>query len=74
MKSHSTMFIIEQIAIEQFMLAIIIWSVTNTIKFKVLDQLLVIFNCDNKFPGTILTLLKTKSLSKNIHIISNCQF
>ena len=41
-ESHSTMFIINQIAIDRFMLAIIIWSIINNIKFKALDQLLVI--------------------------------
>ena len=33
-ESHSTMFITNQIAIDRFMLAIIIWSITNNIKFK----------------------------------------
>ena len=33
-ESHSTMFITNQIAIDIFMLANIIWSITNNITFK----------------------------------------
>ena len=54
------------------MLAIMIWSITNNIKFKALDQLLVIFNKYGiKCPRTSRTLLKSNSLPRNIHSISN---
>ena len=42
-ESHCTIFITNQIAIYIFILAIVIWYITNTITFKALDQLLVIF-------------------------------
>ena len=50
-------------------------SITNNIKFKTLDQLLVIFNNYGiKCPSTSGTLLKTNSLARNIHSISNCLY